>query len=119
RGVSEVLRFDLERHAIRVSLVCPGGVNTGLVETVKVAGADPSSAAFKRLKRRFEKHAVSPERAAGAIVRGVEKNRYHVYTSRDIAVGHWFQRKLALPYELVMRRMNREFDAVSAKGERR
>ena len=25
RGVSEVLRFDLRRHGIGVSLVCPGG----------------------------------------------------------------------------------------------
>jgi NAD(P)-dependent dehydrogenase (short-subunit alcohol dehydrogenase family) len=30
RGVSEVLRFDLRRHGIGVSLVCPGGVDTGL-----------------------------------------------------------------------------------------
>ncbi len=114
RGVSEVLRFDLERHGIRVSLVCPGGVNTGLVETVKVAGANQTTPAFQRMKRRFEKHAITPERAAAAIVRGVEKDRYYVYTSPDIAVGHWFQRTFPLSYELVMRRMNREFDAVSA-----
>jgi NAD(P)-dependent dehydrogenase (short-subunit alcohol dehydrogenase family) len=117
RGVSEVLRFDLERHGIRVSLVCPGGVNTGLVSTVKVAGADQSSPAFQRLRRRFEKHAITPEHAAARIIRGVEKDRYFVYTSPDIALGHWFQRKLALPYELVMRRMNREFDAVGMQRE--
>jgi NAD(P)-dependent dehydrogenase (short-subunit alcohol dehydrogenase family) len=31
RGVSEVLRFDLRRHGIGVSLVCPGAVATPLV----------------------------------------------------------------------------------------
>ena len=31
RGVSEVLRFDLRRHKINLTLVCPGGVDTGLV----------------------------------------------------------------------------------------
>jgi NAD(P)-dependent dehydrogenase (short-subunit alcohol dehydrogenase family) len=118
RGLSEVLRFDLERHGIRVSLVCPGGVNTGLVQTVKVAGVDQSGAAFQRLRKRFESHAVTPEHAATCILRGVERNRYYVYTSPDIAVGHWFQRKLAFPYELVMRRMNREFDAVHARDAR-
>ena len=40
RGVSEVLRFDLRRHGIGVSLVCPGGVRTPLVGTVKIVGVD-------------------------------------------------------------------------------
>ncbi len=115
RGVSEVLRFDLERHGIEVSLVCPGGVNTGLVSTVKVAGADPSSPAFQRLRARFEKHAVTPEHAAACIVRGVERNQYMVYTSVDIRVGQWWKEKFPWPYEQVMRRLNREFDGVAAK----
>lgn len=116
RGISEVLRFDLERHDIRVSVVCPGAVRTGLVETVEVAGADRGSPAFQRLKRRFEKHARTPEQAAASILRGIEKDRYYVYTSPEIAVGHFFQRVFPLPYELVMRRLNREFDAVGRKA---
>lgn len=31
REVSEVLRFDLRKHGIGVSLVCPGAVKTPLV----------------------------------------------------------------------------------------
>lgn len=116
RGISEVLRFDLERHDIRVSVVCPGAVRTGLVETVEVAGADRGSPAFQRLKRRFEKHARTPEQAAASILRGIEKDRYYVYTSPEIAVGHFFQRVFPLPYELVMRRLNRELDAVGRKA---
>ena len=40
RGVSEVLRFDLEQHGIGVTLVCPGAVDTPLVDTVKIVGVD-------------------------------------------------------------------------------
>src|SRR5438270_5833760 len=40
RGISEVLRFDLRRHGIGVSLVCPGGVDTPLVDTVEIVGID-------------------------------------------------------------------------------
>ncbi|HEY9547666.1 MAG TPA: SDR family oxidoreductase, partial [Solimonas sp.] len=40
RGISEVLRFDLARHGIGVSLVCPGGVDTGLVRTLEIVGID-------------------------------------------------------------------------------
>lgn len=43
RGVSEVLRFDLARHDIGVSLVCPGGVKTPLVRTVEIVGVDSQS----------------------------------------------------------------------------
>lgn len=109
RGVSEVLRFDLARHRIGVSLVCPGAVDTGLVQTLEVRGVDTSRPEFERLRRRFRAHAVSPEQAAIAILRGVERNQYLVFTSMDIRVGHWFQRKLALPYELAMRLLNLGF----------
>ena len=33
RGLSEVLRFDLARHRIGVSVVVPGAVTTPLVQT--------------------------------------------------------------------------------------
>ena len=44
-----------------------------------------------------------PERAAEAILDGVRHRRYMVYTSPDIRIGHWIQRKLGWPYELAMR----------------
>ena len=40
RGLSEVLRFDLARHRIGVSVVVPGAVKTPLVNTVEIAGVD-------------------------------------------------------------------------------
>jgi NAD(P)-dependent dehydrogenase (short-subunit alcohol dehydrogenase family) len=106
RGISEVLRFDLRRHGIGVSLVCPGGVDTRLVETVQIVGVDTSRAEVQALRQRFRKHAIAPEKAAAAILRGIERDQYLVFTSLDIRVGHWFQRKFALPYEFVMRRLN-------------
>jgi len=106
RGLSEVLRFDLRRHGIGVSLVCPGGVDTRLVDTVQIVGVDPTREEFQALRRRFREHAVAPETVAAAILRGVERDQYLVFTSLDIRIGHWFQNKFALPYEFVMRRLN-------------
>ncbi len=108
RGISEVLRFDLRRHRIVVTLVCPGAVHTGLVDTIQIAGIDMNRPEVRKLKALFVKHAVTPDRAADAILRGVEAGRFMVFTSPDIRVGYWFQRKLAWPYELVMRLLNRE-----------
>ena len=106
RGVSEVLRFDLRRHGIGVSLVCPGGVRTPLVDTVNIVGVDPGSPRILKLKARFEKRAVSPEHVAGKILEGIEKDRYLVFTSRDIQLGYWAQRLCPPLYELAMRKMN-------------
>ncbi|KAB2807453.1 SDR family oxidoreductase [Pimelobacter simplex] len=106
RGVSEVLRYDLRKHRIGVSLVCPGGVDTGLVETIRIAGIDQQSKAFVRARGHFQKRAVSPEQAAEAIWRGALRNRYWVYTSPDIRLVHWLQRYFPPGYAIAMRIFN-------------
>jgi NAD(P)-dependent dehydrogenase (short-subunit alcohol dehydrogenase family) len=108
RGVSEVLRFDLRRHGIGVSLVCPGAVRTPLMGTVELVGVDRDSPRVRKLVARFGERAVSPEHVAEQIVRGVEKNRYMVFTSNDIRLLFWVQRLFEPAYRLVMRLLNRE-----------
>ena len=106
RGVSEVLRFDLRRHGIGVSLVCPGGVATPLTETVHIDGIDKASPRFLKAQARFRKRAVTPERAAEAIIDGVRRNRYWVYTSTDIRLAHAAQRLCPPLYVALMRAFN-------------
>ncbi|WP_236074241.1 SDR family oxidoreductase [Streptomyces tardus] len=106
RGVSEVLRFDLRRHRIGVSLVCPGAVDTPLTETVDIVGADASTPAFRRLQARFRSRAARPEDVAEAILEGIRTGRYLVHTSREIRLLHFLQRVLPPVYELVMRLLN-------------
>jgi NAD(P)-dependent dehydrogenase (short-subunit alcohol dehydrogenase family) len=113
RGISEVLRFDLERHGIGVSLVCPGAVNTPLTGTVQIIGVDLETPEAKKFRAQFRKRAVSSETAAAAILRGVLRNEYLVFTSRDIRVGHWFQRTFGFLYERSMRRMNDRLSRVA------
>jgi NAD(P)-dependent dehydrogenase (short-subunit alcohol dehydrogenase family) len=118
RGVSEVLRFDLRRHRIGVSLVCPGGVNTGLVNTLEIVGFDAKAPDALALRRRFQDHAITPEDAARAIIKGIKANRYMVFTSMDVRVGYWFQRKFAWPYEIVMRVLNHYLHSAAVKQRR-
>jgi len=108
RGVSEVLRFDLEPHRIGVTLVCPGAVNTPMVGTVDMVGVDREDPTVQKAVDSFARHAVAPEKAAAAIVRGVEKGRYMVYTSQDIRALHLTQRYIPFVYNLIMRVMNRQ-----------
>jgi NAD(P)-dependent dehydrogenase (short-subunit alcohol dehydrogenase family) len=116
RGLSEVLRFDLRRNDIGVSLVCPGAVDTGLVETVEIAGVDKEDPSIRKETARFQRHAATPEQAAERIIRGIERNRYWVYTSRDIQVAHFLQRRFETGYVLVMRLANDRFRAVTKKA---
>ncbi|MGV9819542.1 SDR family oxidoreductase [Nocardia xishanensis] len=112
RGVSEVLRFDLERHGISVHLVAPGAVNTPLVQSFELVGVDKDDPKVRRLTKAFTKHAVPPERVAAAILRGVERNRFIVYSSFDIRFGYWWARKFAFPYEFVIRRASAQFSTL-------
>jgi NAD(P)-dependent dehydrogenase (short-subunit alcohol dehydrogenase family) len=113
RGISEVLRFDLEPHGIFVSLVCPGAVNTGLVETLEIVGLDPSVSVLKRMKANFRRRAITPEAAAAAILRGMARKQYLVFTSADVRVGYFCQTKLPFVYEQAMRLANRKLRRAS------
>ena len=106
RGLSEVLRFDLARHGIGVSVVVPGAVQTPLVQTVEIAGVDREHPQVRKWVDRFSGHAVSPELVADKILRGVVRNRYLVYTSHDIRALYAFKRIAWWPYSVAMRRVN-------------
>jgi NAD(P)-dependent dehydrogenase (short-subunit alcohol dehydrogenase family) len=109
RGLSEVLRFDLARYRIGVSVVVPGAVRTPLVNTVEIAGVDRDDPQVSRWVDRFSGHAVSPEKAAEKILAGVVKNRFLIYTSADIRALYAFKRLAWWPYSVAMRQVNLVF----------
>ena len=106
RGLSEVLRFDLARHRIGVSVVVPGAVKTPLVQTVQIAGVDRDDPRRKAVDRPVRGHAVSPEHVADRILKGVRRNRFLIYTSPDIRALYMFKRTMWWPYSVAMRRVN-------------
>jgi short-subunit dehydrogenase len=107
RGVSEVLRFDLRRHKIGVSLVCPGGVNTPIVDAVDIAGVNREKFRSSGVTGRFVRHAKSPEHVAEKILDGITRNRYLVHTSGDIRLIHLIERRINPLYAALMRGANR------------
>jgi NAD(P)-dependent dehydrogenase (short-subunit alcohol dehydrogenase family) len=115
RGISEVLRFDLRRHRIGVTLVCPGGVDTPMVGTLDIAGVDPDALRASGWQERFRRHAKSPDQVAERIIDGVVRNRYLVYTSTDIRLLHLLERRVPPAYRLAMRVANARMVAVLEK----
>jgi short-subunit dehydrogenase len=116
RGVSEVLRFDLRRHRIGVTLVCPGAVATPMVGSAVIAGVDREHPDARKMIARFQRHAATPERVAEAIVDGVERRRPLVFTSADVRAGYLAQRYCPPLYDAAMRATNARMVTVAERA---
>ncbi len=106
-GTSEVLRYDLRKHAIGVSVILPGAVNTGIIDTVEI-NADLE--ACSKGRELFRRHADPPEKVAELIVKAVERNRFMVITAADVKLLYFFKRMFPPVYDIVMRLMTRSLD---------
>lgn len=116
-GLSEALRFDLRPHQIGITVVCPGGVDTPLKNSVEILGVDKDSEQVEEMKRRFSKHAISPDRVAMQILKAVRKNRFLVITSGDVKFLYFCKHYLPPLFNYVMFRVARIMNATSLKKE--
>lgn len=106
-GISEVLRYDLKKHRIGVSVICPGAVNTGLVQSVEIHA---QSRAAEKSRALFQKIAITPEKVADIIIDAIRKSRFLVITSADIKVLYYLKRHLFPAYHLIMLLLTRLVD---------
>jgi NAD(P)-dependent dehydrogenase (short-subunit alcohol dehydrogenase family) len=106
-GLSEVLRYDLMQHHIGVTVICPGAVDTSLKNTVEILSVDRESPAVREMVRRFEKHAISPDRAAELIIDAIQKEKFLVITSLDIKILYFLKRHVYPAYHMILKRISR------------
>jgi NADP-dependent 3-hydroxy acid dehydrogenase YdfG len=108
-GMSEVLRYDLRKHNIGVTVICPGAVNTGLVQTVQIrANRDVTD----RMRVHFQKIAISPDKVADMIIKAIRKRRFIVITSFDIKLLYFLKKHCFPIYHLVMLIISRSMDKI-------
>lgn len=112
-GMSEVLRYDLRKHRIGVSVVCPGLVNTGLVQTVRIHG---KSDAVSKLKAFAPRYAIKPEKVGDLIIKAIRKRKFLVITSFDIKLFYFVKRYCFPIYHLVMLLISRLMDKTLKKN---
>ena len=118
-GVSEVLRYDLMKHNIGVTLVCPGAVETPLKHSVEIVGVDRNHPRIKKFEAKFSKRAVSPDKVAQQIISGVQKNKFLVFTSMDIRLLYWLKRKHHWVYNIIMKKANRIASRVIGQAQKK
>lgn len=88
-GLSQALRAEARSHGVRVSVACPGVIRTPIWERSEVRGA--LGTGRDHLLRRLPS-AMSPERCARAIVRGVAADRGVIPVTVEAHVAWWLNR---------------------------
>jgi short-subunit dehydrogenase len=88
RGLSEALWAELRGSGIGVTSVHPGAVRTNIVRASRTA--DPS--AKQRMAERFDRMAMSPEKAARKILRAVERDKLRVVICPEAHAADWAKR---------------------------
>jgi NAD(P)-dependent dehydrogenase (short-subunit alcohol dehydrogenase family) len=85
RGVSEVLRHELEEDngPVRLSVVHPGGVRTGIVKNARIAAAAIKEETHEEGSRYDKLLRLAPEEAAVEIMRGLEQRKRRILVGSD------------------------------------
>jgi short-subunit dehydrogenase len=76
-ALSQALRGELAGRGIRVSVICPGFVNTNIIRTFTYSGLSEAETQAKRDRaaRLYGLRNYPPEKVARAIVTAVERDR--------------------------------------------
>ena len=90
---SQCLRADWAPHGVGVSVVCPGVINTPIVDHTRFLGDQASPESVSRVKRGFRR-GHPPEQVAAAIVDAIGRNRAVVPVGWEASLG-WMLHRLA------------------------
>jgi NAD(P)-dependent dehydrogenase (short-subunit alcohol dehydrogenase family) len=106
RGFTEALRHELRGTGVRAVSVHPGGVATSIVRSARFHVDDLGGLSHEQMQLDFARVArLSPEKAAGIIVRGVERGRGRVLVGSDARAVDLIQRLVPERYFDVLKRL--------------
>ena len=91
-GLAQALREELRPHAIGVSVVCPGFVDTPIVEHARFVGEDDPERVRSHVKKLVKGRGLRAERVAEAILRAVERGGELVPVGVEAWALHAFER---------------------------
>jgi NAD(P)-dependent dehydrogenase (short-subunit alcohol dehydrogenase family) len=74
-GLSEALREELRPHAIGVTAICPGIINTPITRNARARGVGADPKVRERFIALYQRRNYGPERVARNILKAVERNR--------------------------------------------
>ena len=90
-GLSQVLAAELHGTPIGVTILCPGMVNTPILDAAQMRGE--MAARKSRTKAFYEKHAATPDKIARDLLNDVRKKKLFCLTPRaEVGLGWMIQR---------------------------
>ena len=103
-GLSEALREELAPHGIGVTAVCPGLINTPIIQNARIRGRDNRQAMIDV----FEKRGYPPERVARNLLKAVQRNRAVAPISPEAWVLYYLKRAVPGLVRRISAAMNRQ-----------
>ena len=105
RGFSEALRHELQGSPVSLTVVHPGGVRTGIARSARRYGVNADATlqaeSFDKLLR------LSPDVAAEAIARAIERRAPRLVIGADAKQGVWLQRLVPVRYWTIIKMLMR------------
>jgi len=92
RGFSESLRHELRETNVRVCVVHPGGVATSIAVNARIPKDADEQAVAEGRKTMQSVLKMPPDKAAEAIVKGIEARKPRILVGRDARFGAWLER---------------------------
>lgn len=78
-GLSSTLRIEAASFGVKVSVVCPGLVDTPILDSTSYVKLDPGA-----LRKISPGKPIPPRKAAKQILRGVERNRFYIVLTATV-----------------------------------
>lgn len=101
-ALSQCLRADWSRSGVGVTAICPGVINTPIIDRTRFVG-DQDPKAHERTVKAFRR-GHSPEQVAAAIVDAIEHDRAVVPVGFEARIGWWIHRLAPIALQQVIAR---------------
>ncbi|MDQ1397537.1 MAG: 2-hydroxycyclohexanecarboxyl-CoA dehydrogenase [Acidimicrobiaceae bacterium] len=102
-ALSQCLRADWRASGVGVSAICPGVINTPIIDKTRFLGEQATSDRVTKAKKAFRR-GHPPERVAAAIVEAVRWNRAVVPVGFEAKLGWWLHRYAPIAVQQVVAR---------------
>lgn len=102
-ALSQCLRADWAREGVGVTAICPGVINTPIVEHTRWVGEVDNPRSRRRARRIFRR-GHKPEQVAAAVIHAIERDRAVVPVGFEARLGWWLHRYAPLAIQQLVAR---------------
>lgn len=104
-GFSEAISHELNDYGIRVTTICPGGTDTGMIDSIGVHGF--SKEKIDKYKGVLRPFLTDPQVLADMMVESVVEEREGIYPTKGTGVLHYIAKYMQRLYRFLIKSMKK------------